>query len=76
MIKIGIGFGSVGIPGEEEIVANGNSLLERKLRVKPLLSLSRWRELTYWRSSTTAYKLPLFLGIQIVAFGCASIWTM
>jgi hypothetical protein len=42
MIKIGIGFGSVGIPGEEEIVANGNSLLERKLRVKPLLSLSRY----------------------------------
>ncbi|CAK9864275.1 unnamed protein product [Sphagnum jensenii] len=42
MIEITITFGSVGIPG--------NSLLERKLRVKPLLSLSR--ELTYWRSST------------------------
>jgi hypothetical protein len=34
MIEIGITFGSVGIPGD--------SLLERKLRVKPLLSLSRY----------------------------------
>ncbi|CAK9203899.1 unnamed protein product [Sphagnum jensenii] len=54
MIEIRITFRSVGFPGD--------SLLERKLRVKPLLSLSRWRELTYWRSSRTdmCYGLWIF----------------
>ncbi|KAH9541112.1 hypothetical protein CY35_14G043200 [Sphagnum magellanicum] len=52
MIEIRIGFGSVGIPGEEEIVANGDSLLDRKLRVNRFYHFQDG-ELTYWRSSTT-----------------------
>jgi len=63
MIEIRIGFGSVGIPGEQEIVANGDSLLERKLRV------SRFYHFQDGESSLTGgvpqqtCKLPLFLGI-------------
>jgi hypothetical protein len=52
MIEIRIGFVSVGIPGEEEIVANGDSLLDRKLRVNRFYHFQDG-ELTYWRSSTT-----------------------